>query len=346
MRIINPSCGAAPDSNSGGEVHERELLGELRDVHVLISPAKPLPGMLNPLREPLWPARGLRWWVTPFTVPSAIVRCARAHGRGVIRAHSIRGMGLACLIAGRRLGLPVLAHVHHLDGGRLAWLDRFVLRRADAVTTDSEFSAGQVRRIAPGQHVISIPCGVGPEFCPDGQAPHPLVLFLGGLKPRKNVEFLLRVWRRVRVPGAQLVIAGNGPEFPRLQAMATDMPTVGFRTDFDDRVKVALYQRAMVFAFPSLLEGFGMPPLEAQACGVPAIVSQSGSLPEVVQHGLTGYVLPLHEGTWADALESLLTDATGRGAMGGAAAHWARSFTWERTAHETVVAAQRLSGGR
>ena len=285
-------------------------------------------------REALWPARGLRWWVTPFTVPRAIVRCARAHGAGVIRAHSIRGMGLACLLAGRRLDLPVLAHVHHLEPDRLAWLDRLILRRADAVTTDSEFSATQVRRVVPGQRVTAIPCGVGPEFCPDGSPPSPLVLFLGGLKARKNVAFLLRAWRRVRVR-ARLVIAGRGPDFDRLWGMAADMPTVGFRTRFDDTVKVALYRRASVFAFPSLLEGFGMPPLEAQACGVPALVSPSGSLPEVVQHGRTGYVLPLEEATWAEAMEDLLSHPMKRAEMGQAAAHWARTFTWQRTASET-----------
>ena len=341
MRIINPCCGAAPDSNSGGEVHERELLGELRDVHVLISPARRLPATLAPFREPLWPVRGLRGWVTPVTVPSAIVRCARAHGPGVIRAHSIRGMGLACLIAGRRLGLPVLAHVHHLEDDRLAWLDRLVLRRADAVTTDSEFSAGQVERIAPGRRVTAIPCGVGPEFCPDGLPPAPLVLFLGGLKARKNVEFLLRAWRRVRVR-ARLLIAGRGPDFDRLWGMAADMPNVRFRPDFDDTVKVALYRQASVFAFPSLLEGFGMPPLEAQACGVPALVSQSGALLEVVQHGRTGYVLPLLEATWAEAMEELLSNPMERAEMGQAAARWARTFTWQRTARETDRAAAAL----
>lgn len=85
-----------------------------------------------------------------------------------------------------------------------------------------------------------------------------------------------------------------------------------------------------------------MPPLEAQACGVPALVSQSGSLPEVVRHGETGYVLPLHEATWAEAIEDLLSHPMKRAGMGQAAAHWARTFTWQRTATETDRAASAL----
>jgi glycosyltransferase involved in cell wall biosynthesis len=106
-------------------------------------------------------------------------------------------------------------------------------------------------------------------------------------------------------------------------------------TEFVDEADLpALYRAATVFAYPSLYEGFGLPALEAMACGVPVVASNTSSLPEVV--GEAGVLVdPLDVGELAAALDGLLADADRRDALREQGIARARTFTWTRAAEQT-----------
>ena len=308
LTIAMPHCGLAANSTSGGEVVERELLSRVAeqgvDPHIL---------------RPAW--RGLRWWNSPLYFRSVIGACVRLHTPRLIRAHSLRYAGPATIAAKRQYGLPLVAHFHHLERDHLSWLDRWVLRHADLVTTDSEFSwrQAQVFRI----NALVIPLGTSLQ--PITPIPlNRLVLFMGGNKPRKNLPFLLNLWPDVvrRVPDARLVIAGPGHWLPR--------------TDQEIRT---LYQRVRVLAFPSYLEGFGLPVLDAMAAGRPVVCSNVTALPELGARR----TLPLDPLQWVDALVHYLTDDGA--CIRDGYENWIRAsaYTWERTAALMVAAWRKLA---
>ena len=314
MIVAMPHCGMAPHSSSGGEVVERELLPRL--------PAYSIePHVLGPR----WP--GLRWWNSPVWFHTELTRCLALHAPTAIRAHSLRYAGPAAILAGRRAGLPVWAHFHHLERDRLSWLDRWVLRRAALVTTDSEFSKAQARQEGLNQKqsmaVRVIRLGVDhARFRPLPMPAGRLVLAFGGNKPRKNVRWLVDLWPEVtrRVPDARLCIVGPGAVRPS-----------------DDAV-VQLYRLARLVVMPSRLEGFGLPILEAMATGRPVVCSNQGALPEF---GALSTVA-LDPARWVEWIVRYLTDdACWRAAAEG---NHARSlaYSWERTARETAEASDAL----
>ncbi len=180
---------------------------------------------------------------------------------------------------------------------------RDAIRRAEVLVAVSEFTRGCLMDafgVAPNR-VRVIPPGIGAEFATD-QDPasgvrvrtrygiaHPYVLFVGYLEAKKNVSRLVQAFARLKpvLPVRhQLVLAGpHGPAAPEIRAAIDE------RNLHDDVILTgqvpradlpALYAGAAVFAFPSLYEGFGIPPLEAMACGVPVVASHAAALPEII----------------------------------------------------------------
>jgi glycosyltransferase involved in cell wall biosynthesis len=109
--------------------------------------------------------------------------------------------------------------------------------------------------------------------------------------------------------------------------------------------KSALLSGAMAFVFPSLYEGFGLPPLEAMACGTPVIASNRSSLPEVVGEGGI-LVEPTDAESLAEAMEVLLIDDALRAELRQRALVQAAKFSWEQTALETLAVYRSVAGGR
>lgn len=315
MRICSPHCGIDPETTSGGETYERELLRHLAaagvQIDILLARHKRYPeGVPNWTIHRLPIGRGLRWPVAPFVLPPAIKRIHDERGFDVLRAHSLRYIGPAALIARRRytLRVPIVAHHHHLDPDPLNWLiERRVIERVDRLITVSEFSRRQLAQAlgVRTDHVEVVPNGVDPRFQPQPKDPSLLarhglraqsvVLFLGGLKPRKNLPFLLEVWRgvaRLR-PEATLLIVGSGPSEGGLRRRVTALglrDTVVFAGRVPEAEKVAYYNLADVMVSPSSLEGFGFSVAEAMSCGLPVVVSDQGALPELVVDGRSGFV--------------------------------------------------------
>jgi len=231
---------------------------------------------------------------------------------------------------------------------------RLAVRRARRVIVDSQFTAHELSElwgVAPERIAVAYP-GVERDLVAPPPAEiaavrerHGLdryILYVGTLEPRKNLETLVEAYaalcRQGRYSGA-LAIAGAVGWYAeglarriRTLGLASRVRLLGYVPDAD---LPGLYAGADCFVYPSLYEGFGLPPLEAMACGAPTIVSQAASLPEVVgEAGLQ--VPPLEVAALVDALSRLLEDAALRVRLSAAGRERARRFTWEATARRVA----------
>ena len=192
---------------------------------------------------------------------------------------------------------------------------RRAIARGAVVHTPSEFVAGEVRELldAPADRVVAIPSGIPTVRDGDAARGRALagsdryVLALGTIEPRKNLATLVRAFDRVAGtdPELGLVLAGPpGWDAARVQA-ACDASAARRRivqTGFvGERDRSDLLAGATVFAYPSVYEGFGFPPLEAMQCGVPVVAGDAGALPEVLGDAAL-LVPPTDEGALADAI--------------------------------------------
>jgi glycosyltransferase involved in cell wall biosynthesis len=239
-------------------------------------------------------------------------------------------------------------------------------RRADAVIADSECSSRDIMRllgILPSRvHVVSL--AVDGRYAPveDVSAvrrkyalPEKFLLYLGGFDQRKNVRVILEAFSLLSEfyrDGWRLVLGGvllgRDSEFfphPARIAQEVGLPEdairyIGWVVESD---KPALYSSAAAFLFPSLYEGFGLPPLEAMACGTPVISSDTSSLPEVVGDAAL-QVDPGSPLAWAESIRAVLTDEKRRNEMSERGKAQASKFSWARTAQETLAVYHSLGG--
>jgi glycosyltransferase involved in cell wall biosynthesis len=182
-----------------------------------------------------------------------------------------------------------------------------------------------------------------------GVGRRPYILSVGTLQPRKNYEMLIRAFRPVAAanPHNLVIAGGKGWLYDRMieeisrQGLEDRVQLVGF---VDDEDLPALYSDASLFAYPSLYEGFGLPLLEAMACGVPVLNSNASCLPEVAG-AATKQLPPNDQQTWSVAMMSLLSNAEERSRMVAAGFLQARRFTWERAAQQLSAIYDRLLSG-
>lgn len=177
---------------------------------------------------------------------------------------------------------------------------------------------------------------------PDGR----YVLSVSTLEPRKNIDHLIRCFARLaaseRLDDLSLVLAGSkGWDYEPVYAAIEQMRELRERVVVTGRVAdedlAALYSGADVFVYPSLYEGFGLPPLEAMQCGVPVITSNISSLPEVV--GDAGILVNPHDAdALCEALLNVLSDTALRSELANRSLVRARLFSWERCGRETLAA--------
>jgi glycosyltransferase involved in cell wall biosynthesis len=167
----------------------------------------------------------------------------------------------------------------------------------------------------------------------------PYVLFVGTLEPRKNVPLLLEAFGRLRQDvDAQLLLVGarGWLDEPIFQAHARSGvgDAARFLGTLGEGDLAVLYSHAGVFVLPSVYEGFGLPVLEAMACGAPVVCSNAGPLPEVA--GDAAVLLPPEDATrWAGALEEVLTDRVRAATLRQQGFARARQFSWASAAHAT-----------
>jgi glycosyltransferase involved in cell wall biosynthesis len=229
------------------------------------------------------------------------------------------------------------------------------LRRADQVIAVSEQTKRDALRfygMDPGK-VRVIPEGVDARFRPDVdpavvadvrlryRLPRRFVLNVGTIQPRKNLVTLLDAFdvARRHHPDVGLVVAGaKGWLYEEFFARIRERGLTSHVTltgHVDDRDLPALFNAAEVFAYPSVYEGFGLPPLEALACGTPVLCSNASSLPEVV--GEAGILIPPKDvDAWVHALDTILDDDGSRRELRRLGPERARAFTWDAAARRTL----------
>jgi glycosyltransferase involved in cell wall biosynthesis len=228
-------------------------------------------------------------------------------------------------------------------------LPRF-LKTARAVIAISEQTRQDAMRLygLPGEKITAIPLGVNTCFRPINAAdivatrekytlPEKFILAVGTIEPRKNLAALLPMLQMDE--RLHLVIAGKrgwlAEDFLRQLEASGCQGRVTWLGRTPEADLPALYSAARLFAFPSLYEGFGLPVLEAMACGTPVVCANTSSLPEVA--GEAALLTPTHEPRTLHAAISRLWDDDAFHAEHRASglAHAAR-FTWQRTAQETL----------
>jgi alpha-1,3-rhamnosyl/mannosyltransferase len=210
----------------------------------------------------------------------------------------------------------------------------------------------------PAERVVVIPEAVDAEFRPrpmeEVQAvrqryhlPEHYLLYLGINKQHKNLVRLVEAYARLEPGVPALVLAGReDPRYPQARQRAAELglaERVRFPGDIANADLPALYSGAMLFVFPSLYEGFGLPPLEAMACGTPVACSQASSLPEVVGEATLRFD-PYDVEAIAQGLRQAVQDEPLRKHLGEAGVARAAQFTWERAARETMRVYDEVTG--
>ena len=314
-------------------------------------------------REIKSPSRDAIWMQTAFPAAMKRDRIDVAHTQ-----YNTPLFGMPCPIVTTIADVHWMEHPEHFPARDLANMRRFLpgsLRRACRVIADSESTRRDILRhyklhIAP-EKVEMIHLAPGSHFHPPAEGQEsarkaandkyglkglPYILSVGVLQPRKNLRLLLDAFALAvlgpsALPHALVIVGkrgwGNTELDERLKAVP---PKVRDRIIFTgyvaDEDLPLLYGGADVFCYPSIYEGFGLPPLEAMACGTPVIVSHSSSLPEVV--GDAGILLPASNSEpWARAMEKMASDPKARGRWSERGIERAASFNWETTAKKTIA---------
>jgi glycosyltransferase involved in cell wall biosynthesis len=293
----------------------------------------------------------------------AILNEAMEHGADVVHAHWAIPTGPAAVMASRKLRVPSIITMH---GGDVyvnpeqgydfptRWYVRpalrWTLRHAGALTAITEdcrqhalragapaehirlvFNGTDLRRFSPAENGN----GTDPRF-----GPH-MIFACRQLFPRKGIRFLLQAAAELKpqFPDLKIVLAGDGFERPELARLADELRIASDVTFLGWVPNVDLppyYRAAAVSVIPSLEEGFGIPAAEAMGCEVAVVASDAGGLPEVVENGVTGLVVPRGDArALAKAIGSLLANPQLRRQMGQAGRERAlRLFDWDRTAEQ------------
>jgi glycosyltransferase involved in cell wall biosynthesis len=221
----------------------------------------------------------------------------------------------------------------------------------------------------PAGRITVTPLAADPRFFPQPpaaitavhtkyQLPDHYILSLASNKPHKNLVALIEAWAQVRAEGrglrtelglqhasvlspqsSVLVLAGHwDPRYPQARVVAERLglgDCVRFLPGMPEADLPALYSGANLFAFPSRYEGFGLPPLEALACGAPVLCCDTSSLPEVV--GEAALRVAPTPAALAEGMKQLLADSTLRAELRAAGPRRAALFSWHKTAEATLA---------
>jgi glycosyltransferase involved in cell wall biosynthesis len=229
-------------------------------------------------------------------------------------------------------------------------------RKADAVLAVSSFTQGELLRLTgiDSRKVHVIHNGVNQSWfnvqkLPQSPHPKPYLLFVGNVKPHKNLGRLLKAYEtlKAQIPH-DLVLVGQKEGFiTGDSAILKETEKLEGRVHFtgiaDDKALQQFYAHASLLVVPSLYEGFGLPPLEAMACGCPVAVSKVTSLPEVCGDAAL-YFDPLNIGEMADRIKELLQDNKLRETLIKKGLEQAKKFSWDVSAKETNKVIESLGG--
>lgn len=238
----------------------------------------------------------------------------------------------------------------------MKWLVRMAVRRADRIIAVSECTRLDLMNIlgVDSSRIAVIPEAAGPEFGPPGPERVESVLnryningryllHVGNLEPKKNLPRVIRAFDRVkRMPGGgdlSLVIAGKkGWLYDEIFRTANGVSANSIRfLGYVPRDEMsAIYAGASCFVFPSIYEGFGLPVLEAMACGTPVVTSNISSMPEVAGRAAV-LVDPYDEESIASGILAVVSDPSLQATLRREGILRSRTFSWDRAARETLA---------
>jgi glycosyltransferase involved in cell wall biosynthesis len=235
---------------------------------------------------------------------------------------------------------------------------RRTTKKAARITTGSEYSRQDLLNIyrLPPEKVVVTYYGVDSIFTPQPAAPNEaeemrrrfgisrdFLLAVGSLQPRKNLVRLIRAYSRLRseredfrpqlvIVGRKLWLASEIFDEALQHRWADDMILTGYVADEE---LPALYRAARAFVYPSLFEGFGLPPLEAMACGTPVVTSDVSSLPEVTG-GAALLIDPKDERALGNAMIEIVDNESLRAELREKGIDQAKKFSWRDAAERTL----------
>jgi len=230
---------------------------------------------------------------------------------------------------------------------------RFAAKKARRIIAISESGKSEIVEIlgAEPDHIdVAVP-GVGTgfrqlsadslsKFAEDKDVPNRYILHVGTLEPRKNLETLVKAYARLdknlRSEVKLVFIGGKGWQTDTLFSLIDELGIPIVQPGYVPGEELPLwYNLADVFVYPSVYEGFGLPIIEAMACGTPVIAADTTSLPEAA--GNAGILIPPYEvDTWANTLTNLLENSDRRRSLSARGLKHVKSFSWQRTAEQTV----------
>ncbi len=237
----------------------------------------------------------------------------------------------------------------------LNWAVSNAVRRANQIIAISESTRRDLVRLfgAPSDKITVIHCGLDPAMAPPAPAqvetfraqrglPDRFILHVGTLEPRKNIPRLIHAFaaakRAAHLPHRLVLVGARGWKYAAVDAAIAEENLAGdviFAGYVPQDELPCWYRAADLFVYPSLYEGFGLPPLDAMAAGAPVITSNASSLPEVV--GSAALVVPPEDTAGlAEAIVRVTTDRALREQMLSHGLEQAAKFSWTRAARETI----------
>ena len=252
---------------------------------------------------------------------------------------------------------PILFPEMHTRETNLTWKSslKFIKNRTNVMICDSISTKNDCIKLLniPEKRLRVIPLSADEQYKPlknkkqihdelkqEYNIDTPFILFVGTLEKRKNVPTLLKSFyklKKCKIEHKLVIVGGKGWKYTKIFDLIEELnlkDDVIFTDYVTDEYLVKLYNAADLFVYPSLYEGFGLPPLEAMACGCPVITSNTSSLPEVV--GDAGIMIdPNDIDSLTESMHKILTDNELRKEMSRKSLERAGMFSWKKTTKET-----------
>ena len=333
LTLCSPELGLSPESNSGGEVYDRAVIQRLcqQGVKVLTLLPKNRLYVRHPnltvkyaAIKPMVPPHIFSAFVLPY-----LIKTYQQKRFDILRVHNPYFVGPAAAIFKKLYPqVPIVVSYLHLESGMNHLINRLVVNSFDRIICISQNTKSEIVKTLgyPANKISVAYPGVDERFKPGPRRAGFTIVFVGGLKARKNPEFLLKVMAKINLPKVQLIFVGDGPLKKKL--VGPQVQVTGYVAEAD---KLSWYHRADVVVLPSLKEGFGMTLTEAGACGLPVIGNNHSSIREIIQDGRTGFLAKTNDvNDWAAKLIQLIKSPQLCQKMGEAGRKLVRSkFTWE-----------------
>lgn len=260
----------------------------------------------------------------------------------------VGGTALSRMKASGSISAPVMRTIHHVDDfaePRLFEFEKKAVALADHRFVVSQFWRDELRRTYGLDSVVSYNGMDLEDFAglPPRSSSEPTILFVGGLEPRKGLEFLVMAMAKVKaeVAGTRLIaVAKTGfkgtdqvETFRRLAESLGVNKSIEFHESVSQQRLLSFYSDCDVLVLPSMNEGWGLSLMEAMACGKPVVASRVGGVPELVRDGIDGILVePADVRALSDAIVKLLRDKGLRKRMGRAGRERVKGYSWDQTA--------------